>query len=456
MHFYNTYRPYFSHLLKLSYPIIIGQLGVVLMGVADVIMIGKLTPVNLAAASLANAVYFFIAILGIGTLTAISPLVAKAKAEGHNNDCAMLFRQGFYASLILSAAVVLILAVGTFFLPLLKQDKEVTFLTIDYLHILNAGTLPMFIFLALKQFSDGLSLTKPSAVITIIALLINIALNYMLIYGKLGFKPMGLFGAGIATTVSRLFMALTMFAYISKSPIYHLYIKIKDRSVHPQFLKQIFKVGLPSGFQYFFEVGAFAGAAVIIGWIGKNEQAAHQVAINVASTTYMIALGISAAGSIAVGDAYGRKNKTDMARSGKAALILGTCFMGTTAVLLALFNNEIALAYVSDTIVAEMAAGLMFIAALFQLSDGLQCVGLGILRGIQDTKIPTVITIFAYWVVGLPLGYLMAFKYQFSLYGIWYALLLGLSISAALLTYRFFNLSKRINVFNNITHEQKA
>lgn len=418
------------------------------MGVADVVMIGKLPPVNLAAASLANAVYFFIGILGIGTLTAISPLVAKAKAEGHNNDCAILFRQGFYASLILAFFVTIIILFLTFNLHWFKQDVEVEMLTKNYMHILNLGTVALFGFLALKQYSDGLSLTKPSAIITLAAVALNILFNWLFIYGNWGFEPMGLFGAGIATTLCRFLMAFAMFLYIRKANIYHNYLKIKDRSVNPHFLIKIFKIGLPSGFQYFFEVGAFAGAAIIIGWISKEHQAAHQIAINAASTTYMIALGISAAGSIAVGDAYGRKNKSDISRSGKASLILGSAFMGFTAIIFALFNNLIAAAYVSDTYVAQMAAGLLFIAALFQLSDGLQCVALGILRGIHDTKIPTVITIIAYWIIGLPLGYLFAFKYNLGMYGIWYALLLGLSISALLLTIRFFKLSKSINVFN--------
>lgn len=418
------------------------------MGVADIIMIGNLAPVNLAAASLANAIYFFIAILGIGTLTAVSPLVAKSKAEGHNNDCAILFRQAYYAALILSLLITVVLIFLAYQLSWFKQDIEVELLTKNYLHVLNAGTFPLLIFLALKQYSDGLSFTKPSAVITLIAVLLNVALNWIFIYGKLGVKPMGLFGAGIATTISRIFMAVAMFVYIYNAAVYHNYIKLKDKTINTHFLRKIFTIGLPSGLQYFFEVGAFAGAAIIIGWIGKEQQAAHQVAINVASTTYMIALGISAAGSIAVGDAYGRKNKTDIARNGKAALLMGTAFMGITAILLAVFNKVIAAIYVADVYVADMASGLLFIAALFQLSDGLQCVALGVLRGIHDTRFPTAITIFAYWVIGLPLGYYLAFTMQYSLFGVWYALLLGLTISAILLTIRFLKLSKSVNVFS--------
>jgi MATE family multidrug resistance protein len=211
-------------------------------------------------------------------------------------------------------------------------------------------------------------------------------------------------------------------------------------------LKKIFQIGLPSGFQYFFEVGAFAFAAIMIGWIGEYELAAHQVAINIASITYMIATGLSAGGSIAVGDALGRRNRQDIIRSGYSAMIMATAFMGVCAIIFSLFSNWIVALYINESHVAEMATGLLIIAAFFQLSDGIQCVGLGILRGIGDTKIPTVITIIAYWVIGIPIGYYLGFKTGLSLYGIWISLSIGLSFSALLLTFRFKKRSRLIDL----------
>ena len=256
--FLAPYQRYFKEITILSYPIIIGQLGIVLMGVADIMMIGKLDAVNLAAASLANSVYFLICILGIGTLSAVSPLVAKARGAGHPNQCAILFRQGIWAAVLLSIFIGGVLFVLTENLHWFKQTQRVTELTKDYLHILNIGTLPLLLFTAIKQYSDGLSYTKPSAIITIIALMLNVFLNWVFIFGKFGIAPMGLFGAGLATSLSRVFMATVLFLYVRFNELYKPYLHLKQHEDDRHFLVQIFKVGLPSGFQYFFEVGAFA------------------------------------------------------------------------------------------------------------------------------------------------------------------------------------------------------
>lgn len=451
-HILKIYKPYFSQVLKLSYPIIIGQIGIVLMGVADVIMVGHLDATNLAAAGLANSVFFLVSILGIGTLTAISPLVAKAKGAGHNNEVALFFRQGLWASLLLSIFISAFMFVFTVNLEWFGQDEEVTQLTKPYLHILNAGIVFMLLFMAAKQFSDGLSFTKPAAVITIIGLIVNVLLCWIFIYGNWGSPAMGLNGAGYATTITRLLMAVAMIVYVLKHPLYKVSLHVKEKAGSYKLLKQIFAVGLPSGFQYFFEAGAFASAAIIIGLFGKNELAAHQIAINLASVTYMIATGLSVGGSIAVGDAWGRKDKQSMIRSGNAALIMSVVFMFITALIFAVFNQFFVSLYTKDIWVAEMAAKLLLIAALFQLSDGVQCVSLGILRGLADTKVPTLITVVAYWVIGLPVGCLLAYQTQVDFYGIWYGLSLGLTFSAIMLSVRFIKESKSFN----FVEEEKA
>ncbi len=426
-------------------PIIIGQIGIVLMGVADIVMIGKLDATNLAAAGLANSVYFLITILGIGTLTAVSPLVAKAKGAGHVNDAALLFRQGLWASLVLSLFIGIVVFVLTWNLEWFGQAQEVTVLTKSYLHILNGGTIFMLLFLAAKQFSDGLSITKPSAVITILGLLFNIFWNWVLIYGKFGFPRLELDGAGYATSLTRVLMAVSMIAYVLRRPMYKQWLHVKDKTQGFVLFKQIFTVGLPSGMQYFFEVGAFASAAIMIGWFGKEQLAAHQIAINLASVTYMVATGISAGGSIAVGDAWGRKHKHDLMLSGRAALIMSVVFMGVTALLFAVWNHFFVGLYISDEYVGGMAANLLLIAALFQLSDGIQCVSLGVLRGIADTKMPTVITIIAYWIIGIPIGWILAKYFDLTLYGIWFGLSIGLTFSAVFLTIRFLKESREFD-----------
>lgn len=441
----SAYKSYFSKIIKLSYPIIIGQIGIVLMGVADVVMIGRLDATNLAAAGLANSVYFLVSIIGIGTLSAVSAMVAKAKGAGHNNDTAILFGQSIWAALALSAFISGVLLVLTFNLEWFGQSEEVTYLTKSYLHILNAGTVFMLLFTGIKQFSDGLSITKPSAVITIAGLLLNVFLNWVLIYGKFGFPRLELDGAGYATSFTRLVMALVMFLYIIRGSVYKQWLKVKDNNGGLFFFKEIFRIGLPSGMQYFFEVGAFASAAIMIGWFGKEQLAAHQIAINLASVTYMVATGLSTGGSIAVGDAWGRKNKKDLIMSGKAALIMSILFMGGTALLFAVFNTFFVNLYIDDVLVGGMAANLLLIAALFQLSDGVQCVSLGILRGINDTKIPTVFTVIAYWVIGIPIGWVLAKYFGLGLYGIWFGLSLGLTFSAVMLSIRFLKESQEFD-----------
>jgi MATE family multidrug resistance protein len=441
----SAYKTYFSRIIKLSYPIIIGQIGIVLMGVADVVMIGQLNATNLAAAGLANSVYFLVSIIGIGTLSAVSAMVAKAKGAGHTNETAILFGQSIWAALALSAFVSSVLLVLTFNLEWFGQSEEVTHLTKSYLHILNAGTFFMLLFTGIKQFSDGLSITKPSAVITIAGLLLNVVLNWVLIYGKFGFPRLELDGAGYATSFTRLIMALVMFVYIIRGSVYEQWLKVKDNNGGLFFFKEIFRIGLPSGMQYFFEVGAFASAAIMIGWFGKEQLAAHQIAINLASVTYMVATGLSTGGSIAVGDAWGRKNKKDLMMSGKAALIMSILFMGGTALLFAVFNTFFVGLYIDDVLVGGMAANLLLIAALFQLSDGVQCVSLGVLRGINDTKIPTVYTVIAYWVIGIPVGWVLAKYFNLGLYGIWFGLSLGLTFSAVLLSIRFLKESREFD-----------
>lgn len=438
---FKVYKPYFQHVLKLSWPIIIGQLGIVLMGVADTLMIGKIDATNLAAAGLANAIYYLITILGMGTLMAVSPLIAKAKAENNLEECINFFKASILVALSLFGLIFFVNMLLSNHLDWFKQDENVIPLAKKFLTLLNYSTLPLLLFLAIKQFSDGLSITQPAAVITVIALFINVLINYVFIYGNWGMPALGLVAAGWATIIARVFMLVAMLIYVLSHKQYKPYLIKTQAKIKTQYLA-ILKVGLPSGFQYFFEVGAFATAAIIIGWIGKSEQAAHTLALNLASLTYMVATGISAGTGIAVGDAFGRKNRKDTVYAGKAGIWLGGIFMGFCAIIFTVFNHLIVNISVNDLEVQVITASLLYIAAMFQLSDGVQAVSLGALRGLSDTKIPTLVTIIAYWVIGIPIGYYMAFNLNFGLYGIWYGLSIGLTFSAILLSIRFIKEAK--------------
>jgi len=251
---------------------------------------------------------------------------------------------------------------------------------------------------------------------------------------------LGLNGAGIATGISRVIMALTMCWYVFR-PKFKMYRTGLNKPADLKSIFRLLKIGIPAGMQYFFEIAAFSGAAIMIGWLGKFSLAAHQVAISSAAVTYMLASGISTAGSIRVGDAHGRKNALQVRKAGFSAIILGSFFMGICALFFTCMHTIIPYWYVSDNQVAEIASTLLIIAALFQLSDGIQVIGLGILRGIMDVRFPTLITLISYWAIGIPVGYVLCFTLGWGASGMWIGLLLGLTCSAILLTFRFIKLS---------------
>jgi MATE family multidrug resistance protein len=296
-----------------------------------------------------------------------------------------------------------------------------------------------------KQFIEGFSIMKPAMIIAIAANLINVFANWIFIYGNLGMPALGLDGAGWATFSSRVFMALTlMFYVISKDSFKKYDVNFHFRNINFPVIRKILNVGLPSGFQYFFEVGAFALAVMMIGWLGTNQLAAHQIAINLASISFMAVLGISAAGAIRVGNAVGKKDVSEVRRAGFTAIFIGASIMFTAGIIFITLRNFLPALYIDNPDVIRIASSLLVIAALFQVSDGIQGVGIGVLRGLTDVKIPTLITFIAYWVIALPVAYLLGFTFNFGVEGVWVGLLLGLTASAAMLTIRFNVKSKQL------------
>jgi len=294
------------------------------------------------------------------------------------------------------------------------------------------------IFQTCKQFSEGLSLMRPAMVITLLANIINVFVNWVLIYGNLGMPALHLPGAGWATFSTRVLMALSFILYVLISVQYKPYDPtLHYHKINFSMIKKILKIGIPGGLQYFFEVGAFVGSAIIIGWLGTNQLAAHQIAINLASISFMVALGISAAATIRVGNAVGRDDRRGVKNAGITAFILAALVMGTFGIVFIVFRWFLPTLYVDNPEVIQIASSLLIIAALFQISDGTQAVGIGLLRGLADAKNPMFITFIAYWVIGLPGGYLLGFTFGFGVQGIWFALFVALTVSAILLSIRF-------------------
>ncbi len=296
-----------------------------------------------------------------------------------------------------------------------------------------------------KQFAEGLGFTKQAMMISLWGNAINLCLGVIFVKGLFGIAPMGISGVGWSTLIDRSIMAVVMAIYVLRSNYFKVYLKsFALRSIGKLRSLRILKIGTPVAMQYTFEVSAFSGAAILIGTIGAVEQAAHQVAINLASMTYMMASGVSSAATIKTGNNFGKEDFMNLRLSAISSYHIVLVFMAVTALLFAGLNQYLPWLYTSDRAVISVAAQLLIIAGFFQLFDGTQVVGLGILRGIGDVKIPTFITFIAYWIIGIPVGYFLGINMGWGANGIWYGLTLGLLVSAGLLYTRFHFLSKKL------------
>ncbi len=423
---------------RLAFPIVVGQVGHMMMGIVDSVMVGHIGAEPLAAASLSNGLFFLILVMGLGVTQAITPLTAMEKGAGQPARCGVVLRQGLLATLAMALILAGVVIGGAKLVPHLGQPELVVANAVPYLSILGWSVFPMMIFQAYRQYTEGLSVMKPAMTINLLANLANAFFNWMFIFGNLGAPEMGLAGAGVATFLTRSMMAVSLIAYVNLAPRFKQFDpSLRFRTLDWFLMKRIVQLGLASGFQYTFEVSAFAGAAVIIGWMGANELAAHQIALNLAALTYMFTIGVSTAGSVRVGEAVGANRIDEARKAGFSAVILAAAIMGSFAVIFILTRHLLPWLYIDDPDVHRLAAGLLLIAAMFQVSDGIQGVGLGILRGMADTRIPTGITLIAYWIVGLPAGYLMGFSGGMGANGVWFGLLIALTTSGALLLFRF-------------------
>ncbi len=436
-----------SHLRKnffLAYPVMLSQLGQVMVGVADSMMVGRLGKEPLAAASFANSIFIVFLVFGIGISFAITPQTAQADGEKDTSKLVQILKHGIGINTIFGILLCSFILINIRGIYYLNQPDPVVNLAGPYLSVIGLSLVPFMIFQAFRQFVEGLGYTKQAMFITIGANIINVIFNYILIYGKLGFPQLGLLGAGISTLFSRVLMALAIagMVYVDRRFIrFRSGFRPGDYTV--PLIKHFLKLGLPMAFQLIFEVTTFSLAAIMMGWLGSTQLAAHQIAINLASVSYMVALGISAAATIRVGNQLGQKDFGTMREAAFTSMFMGAIFMAFTAFLFIVGRHTLPYLYINDPSVRDLASSLLIVAGLFQLSDGFQAIGLGILRGMSDVKVPTLITLVAYWVLGLPLGYFMAFHLDFGALGIWYGLLIGLTSAAILLFVRFNVVSKR-------------
>lgn len=434
-------------LISLGIPVVAGQVGLVLMGNIDNLMVGKIGYESLAAATIANQVFFLVSVFGMGVIMAVTALASILIGDGKTGQIRFLTIDSTIISTILGIVSFAVIwwCIDNF--HFLRQPEAIIPEAQSYLFIVGLSVLPLYWYFNFKAVADAHSLTIATMIVTLGSLVINVFFNWLLIYGNWGFPAMGLDGAGYATLISRILMAIAMLGYVHNSSrirfaMRHFFIRRKH--MQPGFTGQILKVGLPSGLQFFYEVSAFAFSGIMAGWIGVREMAGHTIALSLAAFTYMFASGLATASTIKVGDAYGRKNHKEVDAYGNLSIkMIAVCMIFFAAVFLVL-REPLVRIFVKDPGVIHIASGLLIVAAAFQLFDGIQAVSLGNLRGIKDTKVPSYVALVAYWVVGVPLSYFLGIKGGYGMYGIWAGLTAGLAITAILLSLRFRKLSKSL------------
>lgn len=421
-------------------PIVVSQLGHTLVHLADSVIVGHFAgTIQLAAVSLVNSVFMLILVLGLGISYGLTPLIAQENGRKNYDECGKLLSNSLIINIIVALVLYAIVHWGTLLaIDHIGQSPEVVAYAKPYLGYLAISILPLMIFQTFKQFAEGLGFTRQAMFVSIWGNLLNIILGIIFVKGMFGIEPMGVKGVGLSTLIDRTLMAIAMSVYVLRSKYFREYTRSfrlglidKVRSI------KIAKIGTPVALQYSFEISAFSGAAILIGTIGAVEQAAHQVAINLASVTYMMASGIASAATIKTGNNFGKKHFSDLRKSAIASYHVILVFMSITALMFILASNYLPYIYTEDKAVISIAAQLLIIAGFFQLFDGTQVVGLGVLRGVGDVNIPTIITFIAYWVIGIPLGYLLGIKLGFGVNGIWYGLTFGLLTASTLLFFRF-------------------
>ena len=425
----------------------VGQLGQILVSVADSIMVGKfLGTIPLAAISLAVSILIIPMVFAIGVAFGLTPLIAGADGKDDPAEAVKYFKNGIVLNSILGLLVYGVLAIFAQFAHLLGQDERVVSEAMPYLHIVGLSIIPMMVFFAFKQFAEGLSDTKAGMRVSLVANLLNIVLNYPLITGWGPFPELGLAGAAVATLSTRFLMVAGMAIYIRKHKKFAAYWTYwRSTEITWRSIRDILAIGVPSGLQLVFEAGAFAMSGVIVGMIGPVQQAAHQIALNIASVSYMMVSGLGAAATIRVGNQLGRRDIPMLRIAGQSLFHLTLAMMVLTMILLISLRHLLPEFYSSDPEVLHYTAVLMIAAGIFQLPDGLQATTLGALRGVQDVNIPTIIAFVAYWIIAVPMCYYLGITEKMGPLGVWIGLTIGLVIASITLYLRFQHKVRRID-----------
>ena len=419
-------------MLRLALPVAGVQLGIMAMGVTDTIMVGHVSPTALAAAALGNLYFFIAGIFGQGTLMSLDPVISQAVGARDDDAISRALQRGLVLSLGLTVVTCATFLPVRWALTLLRQPAEVIPGAASYVWIAIPGVFPFFAFVVMRQSLQAMGRVAPVLWTVLIANVLNGALNWVFIYGNLGSPAMGVAGSSLATSISRWVMALLLLVLAGRQVSHHL-TPWRPETGAMQPLARMLALGLPVGLQYLLEYGAFAAAALLMGVLGTTQMAAHQIAINLASFTFMVPLGVSTATAVMVGHAIGAGDESRARRSAIAGIVIGTAFMCASAVAFRLFPGLFARSYTSDAAVIALAATLIPIAGVFQVFDGIQAVAAGVLRGIGDTHAPAIINVVGFWLIGLPVSWVLAFRVGGGAVGLWWGIVVGLAAVALIL-----------------------
>ena len=431
-------------LLKLAGPLIVNNLAMAGMQFADAVMAGRLGAESLAAVAVGGSIWFLGFTVCLGLLMAIAPIAARHYGAGNPELIGRYTRQGMYlgAGFGLFLMVILYLFAEPL-LVLINIDPGFRDLTVGYVHFIILGAPAIFVFLALRFTTEGIGYTRPIMITSVLSLICNVFLNYVLMYGHFGAPALGAVGCGLASAITMWFIAIVLTTYIVVSPRFAA-LKIFSRvaPLRPEVLREIVALGVPIAVTITAEAGLFNAVSILMGTRGAAIAAAHQIAINFSATTFMIPLALSSAITVRVGHALGAGNEQAARFSGAIGIVICALFMTCSAVFMLVFRDGVVSLYTNDTSVTSIATSLLLIAAIFQVADGVQIGAAGALRGYKDTKFPMIINTFAFWVLAFPLAYLAAVTFRSPPSYVWGGFIIGLTTAAILLTWRYYRVTK--------------
>lgn len=429
--------------LKIGLPVIIAQLLQMSMNFVDTVMAGNLSAEDLAAVAVGGAIFVPFMMLAAGTLMALTPIVAQHIGGRNFEEIGVNVRQGLWLCLMLAIPIFFLIRNLEFIMHFLDVTPGIIPLAQGYLDAISWGVFGICGYMALRFFNEGMSVTRPAMYFALVGVFVNVGANYVLMYGKLGFPELGAVGCGYASSLVGyvMFVGMLIFTLYHK-PYNRFQIFSTWRLPEWKYLKELLQIGIPIGLSSTMEVTMFALVSLLMGSLSTVAIAGHQIAINFSAMTFMVPFGLSTAITTRVGNAIGKGSISEARRRGYLGITMATFFMSITAVVIYLFPELISGIYTQDADVQQVAVSLLYMAAIFQISDGLQVSSYGALRGLKDTTVPMIVNFIAYWMVGLPLGYYLGIIHNIGPQGLWMGLIAGLTIAAILHNIRFYVLTK--------------